>query len=268
MSFRDKVTIVTGAASGIGREICLQIAAAGGKVLVTDINAKGAANVAAECGEDALWMAVDVADAHRVRQMFDYALQQHSRIDYSFHNAGFAVAGDMRDIKLEHWRSIVEVNLMGVVHCTQCVYPIMTNQGFGHIINVASLAGLIGAPTLVPYATTKAAVVGLSLSLRTEARSLGVNVSAFCPGFIQSNIYDSAVVVNIDRKQLTQSSPLPIVPTAPAIRKLLAGVLKNKAIITLPAYAQILWRMHRLSPSLSAILGERQVMNLRKNRGA
>lgn len=109
-----------------------------------------------------------------------------------FNNAGFAIGGDFRDLSLEHWRRVLDVDLYGVLHGMHAAYPIMAGQGFGHIVNTSSAAAFFAAPGNAPYCTAKYALVGLSLSLRLEGVDLGVKVSCACPGFVRSNVYRNA----------------------------------------------------------------------------
>jgi NADP-dependent 3-hydroxy acid dehydrogenase YdfG len=174
---QHQVAIVTGGASGIGQALCHALATRGTMVIVADINAEGAQDVAAAIrlrGGQAAAHKVDVADAHSVNQLVQHTVAAHRRLDYLFNNAGIAVTADARDLRLEHWHQVIAVNLLGVIYGVQAAYPIMVQQGHGHIVNTASLAGLLPYPTNLPYATTKHAVVGLSLSLRAEAADLGV----------------------------------------------------------------------------------------------
>src|SRR5262245_39734519 len=170
-ALQHQVAIVTGGASGIGRALCQALAARGVTVVVADINAAGAEQVATEIcsrGGQAAAHQVDVADADSVSRLVQDTVAVHQRLDYIFNNAGIAVTADARDLGLEHWRRVIDVNLLGVIYGVQAAYPVMARQGYGHIVNTASLAGLLAYPTNLPYATTKHAVVGLSLSLRPE----------------------------------------------------------------------------------------------------
>ena len=171
-----------------------------------------------------------------------------------FNNAGFAVAGDVRDIALRDWRHIVDVNLMGVVHGTHAVYPLMVRQHSGHIVNTASVAGLVGAPSLTPYAMTKAAVVGLSTNLRHEAAIHGVRVSALCPGFIDTRIYEAATVARVSNADIFSLVPFKLMPVEAAARAALRGVARNQGQIVYPFHARLMWALYRLSPALLAPL--------------
>lgn len=121
-----------------------------------------------------------------------------------FNNAGIAVGGDVRDIDIDAWRKVLDVNLNGVVHGVASAYPIMVKQGFGHIINTASIEGPVAFPGTASYVASKHAVVGLSNSLRLEGEDLGVKVSVVCPGHIKTAIFNDSEMVNIDRKKVLE----------------------------------------------------------------
>ena len=168
-AFENKIAIVSGAASGIGRALCMEMGRRGAIVVATDINQAGAERVAsdiASAGGAAHAAKLDVTRAEDVGKLVKDTADEHGRLDYIFNNAGIAVAGEVYDMNLDHWRRIVDINLWGVIYGTHAAYPIMVKQRFGHIVNVASAAGLVAFPTCTPYATTKHAVVGLSSSLR------------------------------------------------------------------------------------------------------
>jgi short-subunit dehydrogenase len=142
----------------------------------------------------------------------------------------------------------------------------MANQGFGHIVNTASLAGLISFPTGTPYSTTKFGVVGLSTSMRYEGATLGVKVSAVCPGFIQTGIYNAATYLKVNREDLLGQLPFKPVDASKSARAILHGVERNKAIITVPFLAHIVWWLGRLSPALIAPLQTKMIRDFRKIR--
>ena len=116
-----------------------------------------------------------------VQALVDGAFRDLGRVDYLFNNAGVNLCAELRDTTLEDWDLLIDMNLRGVIHGVHAAYPIMREQGFGHIVNIASAAGLIPAAAEGAYAATKHAVVGLSSSLRIEAESFGVKVSVVCP---------------------------------------------------------------------------------------
>ena len=250
MNFSNKVCLITGAGSGIGRQLATSLSNEGAKLVVSDID-ENALNETARLvelahGEDC--SVVDVTEYSEVQTYIDGAFSRHGKIDYLFNNAGIAVAADARDYDISHWRKVVEVNLMGVIHGCDVAYKLMSKQGYGHIVNISSLSGLVPFPTNVPYAATKHAVLGLSTSLRVEGEALGVKVSAVCPGFVESNIYSATESINLDRdKFLNAELPFKKVPTEEAVRRILTGVKKNKGIIVFPFYAVMAWLLYRMS---------------------
>jgi NADP-dependent 3-hydroxy acid dehydrogenase YdfG len=263
--FREAIVLVTGGGSGIGAALAAALCAEGAKVIVADIAVATAQAVQAR-GEAVEAHALDVTDATAFTALIDDLVVRHGRLDYLFNNAGISVCADARDLTLDHWRQVIDVNLMGVVYGTHAGYQQMTRQGHGHIINIASLAGLVPFPTNAPYAASKHAVVGLSLSLRTEGEALGVKVSAVCPGFIQSNIFSATPFINVNRETLLKAMPFKPIDTRTAAANILAGVRRNEAVISFPGYARFLWRLYRLWPGLLDLLGRRQISDLRKAR--
>ena len=270
MNYEGQVAIVTGAASGIGRALAKRLATAGAMVVVSDVDEEGAAAVAesinARSNSRAEAVGADVTDAATVSGLVEGTLSNHGRLDFMFNNAGIAVTGEVRDLDVTHWQRVIDVNLMGVVYGSNAAYKVMAKQGFGHIVNIASLAGLLPFPTNVPYSATKHAVVGLSTSLRAEGQDLGVRVSVVCPGFIDSNIYTASEVVNVSQEALLKSIPYKKVPTDAAARKILQGVERNKEIIVFPGYARFFWWLYRFNLRSTRALAKQTIRNFRKIR--
>ena len=267
--FQDKVAIVTGGASGIGRALCKELGRRGAVVVVADIDREGAEEVAravSDGGGKASSVGVDVAEEMAVKALVGEAAVEYGRLDYMFNNAGIGVGGEQRDMPGELWRRVVEVDLMGVVYGTAAAYSLMVRQGYGHIVNTSSMAGLIGMPTAVPYTAAKFGVVGLSTSLRAEAEELGVKVSVVCPGFVESNIFYTSTLLQVDREELL-ALPLPKkVPAPKAAETILKGVQRNRAIIVFPLLARLFWRLYRLSPSLMVPITRKMIRDFRTIR--
>lgn len=267
--FNDKIAVVTGAASGIGRALCEELIREGAIVVMADIQREGLERLASEIKESggrAHTAYLDVSSPDEVQALIARVVSEHGRLDYIFNNAGIAIAGEARDLSLDHWRRIVNVNLWGVIYGTSAAYPVMIKQGFGHIVNTASLAGLVGSPTMIPYATTKSAVVALSTSLRAEAEEFGVRVSVACPGFIQTGIFDSATYVHARQEDILAKLPFKLMDVGKAARLILRGVARNKAIIVFPFYGRLLWWLERINGSLTIPLARKAVKDFRAAR--
>ena len=251
-SFRDKVAIVTGGASGIGRALGEALARAGARVVLADVNGEAAERAATALSASGRVSAatVDVTDAAAVERVVRETAAAHGRLDYMFNNAGIGILGDARRMTLADWNRLIDVNLRGVVHGVAAAYPVMVGQGFGHIVNTASLAGLVAIPGATGYAMTKHAVVGLSTSLRAEAVAFGVRVSAVCPGLIDTPIKEAANLLGADREAVLATLPFKLYPAAACARDTLRGVARNLPIITITAPARIGWLVYRLAPGL------------------
>lgn len=263
-AFNDKVAIVTGGASGIGRALCEELCRQGASVTVADIDGDGAERVADEmraCGGRARAAQVDVAVFDHVRDLVEATRKHQGRLDYMFNNAGVGLWGDVRRTTMEDWRRVIDVNLWGAVHGSVAAYAVMAEQGFGHIVNTASLAGLVPVPTVTAYATAKHGVVGLSLSLRAEAADLGVRVTTVCPGPVRTNFYDTVQLAGLDRSG--RRLPASAVDAGVAARTILRGVERNKRLIVLPSRARWTMLLARLCPPALTYLTRKSVRRLR-----
>lgn len=267
-SFQDKVCIITGGASGIGKALAARLAKAGAIVAVADIDGGGAAKVAAALGGRASAETVDVSQSASVQGLIDGVLARHGRIDYLFNNAGIGSVMELRDAPLAEWRRVLEINLFGVIHGVHAGYPVMIRQGFGHIVNTASGFGLAPGPMFGAYVTSKFAVVGLSEVLRQEAAALGVKVSVVCPGFIRTPILDCGAPSGIDTEAVLAKIPVKVIDADTAAARILDGVARNKGIIAFPFYVRLLTLLYRLAPRLYARMNARNLNAFRRLNAA
>ena len=266
--YQGRVAIVTGAASGIGKALAGTLARRGATVVLADIDEAGA-----KAAADALaagppgrvsGVALDVTDAEAVAALVERVAQDHGHLDFLFNNAGIAVAGPVSELTLAHWNRTIDVNLRGVVHGVVAAYPIMIRQGRGHIVNTASLAGLLPSPMLTPYGMTKHGVVSLSESLRMEAAEHGVRVSVVCPGVIDTPLLDKGNPPDLppvahmpNARTLLTKIIGRAYPAASLAEDVLDGVARNRPIIVTPRHARIPWRIYRISPRLMIETGPR-----------
>jgi NAD(P)-dependent dehydrogenase (short-subunit alcohol dehydrogenase family) len=256
--FEDAVAIVTGGGMGLGEALCEELGRRGATVVVADIDGGAAQQVAGrltQAGTQAVAVPVDVANQIEVAQLIENTVAEYGRVDYMINNAGIAIGGDSRDLSLQQWRHVLDVDLLGVVHGTVHAYQMMARQGHGHIVNISSLTGLIPQPGNAAYCTSKHGIVGLSLSLRAEGADLGVKVSAACPGDMKTKIYDNMVVVNMPREQVATLSRrthylMPQMSAQAAARAILRGVDRNRPLIVFPVVVQVIWHLYRRFPGL------------------
>jgi len=251
MSFAGKQAIVTGAGSGIGAALCRALVHAGAEVVCTDVDGEAAETVAAELGDGVRAAQLDVTDAAAVQASVDEVVNRAGRLDLMFNNAGICWGGDTELLTLEQWNAIIDVNIRGVVHGVASAYPVMLRQGHGHIVNTASMAGLTAAGQITSYVTTKHAVVGMSLALRSEAVPRGVGVLVVCPAAVETPILDKGAVGGfVGRDYFLQAQGGKPYDADQLARDVLRAVEKNKAILVKPRIARAQWLFARLAPTL------------------
>jgi NAD(P)-dependent dehydrogenase (short-subunit alcohol dehydrogenase family) len=264
-TFGGKVAIVTGGASGIGAALAKQMARAGTKVILADRQVDLAESVASAIRADggaATAAELDVRSLESMTRVVQDTVARSHSVDYFFNNAGIGVGGDIDTYEPRDWDEVFDVNLRGVAHGVQAVYPVMIRQGSGHIINTASVAGLLPCPGEGGYSATKHAVVGLSKALRIEARRHGVRVSALCPGVIRTPILTGGKFGRINVEGLSEGKILEMwekmrpMDADVFAGKVLRAVARNEAIIVVPAWWKALWYLERLAPTVSAKLWE------------
>jgi NADP-dependent 3-hydroxy acid dehydrogenase YdfG len=251
--------LVTGAASGIGLALAEQLASRGVSVTLADrqreLAERAASSIRADGGTAAA-VELDVRDAERFSEVVRRCTADAGRLDFLFNNAGVVVFGEVRDYDMSDWENTIDVNLKGVANGIQAAYPLMIDQGFGHIINTASMAGLVPGTLQGVYSATKHAIVALSRILRVEARRYGVKVSVVCPGVVRTPILHGgrygSLKRSVDVSALAKHFDrlLPIEPNRLADR-VLRAVDRNRAIIIEPKLGRLLWYLDRLLPGLA-----------------
>ena len=189
MRLKNKVTIITGAGSGIGRESSIMFAKEGASVVVADIDEKGGKETVEEIqasGFEAFYVKLDVTSRDESRQMVMDTMDKYGRIDVLVNNAGITQDALVAKMTEEQWDKVIDVNLKGVFNCTQAVAEIMLNQGNGSIINTSSVVGLFGNIGQTNYAVTKSGIIGMTKSLAKELGKKGIRVNAVAPGFVKT----------------------------------------------------------------------------------
>jgi len=264
-AFEGAVAIITGGASGIGKALAEALAERGCEVVVADLQTELAEDTAGALrarGSRATASHLDVTDFAAVSRLVQETVRQCGRLDYMFNNAGIGILGEVRDHTIEDWYRIIDVNLRGVVNGVAAAYRVMLAQGFGHIVNTASVQGLVPTPLMASYGATKHAVVALSNSLRIEAAPAGIRVSVICPGVIRTPLlhggrYGKVLLPASEESQRAYFERLrPMDPTRFA-RRVLTRVARNDALIIVPAWYKVMWWLNRASPSLGRFLARR-----------
>lgn len=261
-SYRNKVAIITGGASGIGAALAKHLGHEGARVVIADRQVELAESLAVAIRSNngtAIAMQLDVRERASMMHVISDTLARWGAVDYFFNNAGIGVGGPVSEHTHTDWDDVLGVNLHGVVHGIEAVYPVMIRQQSGHIVNTASMAGLVGSAGSAAYCATKHAVVGLSKALRVEAKRHNVHVSVLCPGAIRTPILQGGKYghMHVNQKKLDAMWER-LRPMAPELMapKVAAAVLRNDMFIVVPSWWRLFWYLERLAPTLSLKLSE------------
>jgi len=209
MILKDKVSIITGGARGIGREIALVFAKEGSDIALCDVNKETLDQTKAEIealGRKAEGYVVDVTNSAQVEEMVNKVLDKFTKVDILINNAGITRDALLVRMKEEDWDLVLNVNLKGTFNCTKSVSKIMMKQRSGRIVSIASIIGLIGNVGQANYAASKAGIIGLTKSVAKELASRGVNANAIAPGFIQTEM--TAKLPEDVKKKMLELIPL------------------------------------------------------------
>ncbi len=245
--------VITGAGSGLGRALAVEIASRGGRVVAADIDERGAAETAQQiqsAGGEVHVVRCDVGEAAQVDQLAETARSLLGEIDFVANNAGVAVSGSFTGCSMEDWEWIMRVNLWGVIHGCRAFLPAMKARRRGYVLNVASLSGLLSAPQMSPYNVTKKAVVALSETLYGEYRNHGVHVGVLCPSFFVTKIIENGRGKPDPRMSKRAASFMrrSSVQAPEVARIAVDGMLAGQLYIVPMRHARVLWRMQRFWP--------------------
>lgn len=246
--------VITGAGSGLGRALCEELARRRARVLVTDINAASAEETAlrvTRAGGEANVHVCDVTEPAQVEAMADAAERLLGGVDLLVNNAGVVSAGPVGELSLSEWKRVLDINLWGVIHGCHVFVPRMRRQGSGHILNIASAAGLMYVPDLAAYNVSKAGVVALSETLHAELKATGIGVTVACPSFFRTRIASAGHYTN-DTLRTLAGMMLDEARLGPEVvaRRLLKAVDARSLYIVPMADARWGWRLRRMAPSL------------------
>ncbi|MEH1917262.1 3-oxoacyl-[acyl-carrier-protein] reductase [Nostoc sp.] len=189
---QDKVAIVTGASRGIGRAIAIELASQGAIAVVNYANSSAAAEAVVTeitaAGGQAIAIQADVSKSAQVDALVKSVMEKFSRVDILVNNAGITRDNLLLRLKTEDWQAVIDLNLTGVFLCTRAISKIMLKQRSGRIINITSVAGLMGNPGQSNYSAAKAGVIGFTKSVAKELATRGITVNAVAPGFISTDM--------------------------------------------------------------------------------
>jgi len=254
----NKVAAITGAASGIGRALAVNLAKRGCSVALADVDQVGLAETARGLEAEPVQVTthvVDVAQRDQVYQFADDVASQHGKVNLIVNNAGVGISDSLEDVSDDDLGWILGINLWGVIWGSKAFLPHLKRQDEGHIVNVSSVHGLFTNPGVGPYCTTKFAVKGFTLALCQELKETGVRVSCVHPGGIKTNIarnsrFRKSFDPEVSQEEAIQNFEQRIARTSPdkAARIILKGVERNKKRILVGRDAYLLDWYTRLAP--------------------
>ncbi len=269
--------VITGAASGLGRAFCLELAGRGARIIVSDINEEGAsetAHMVREMGGDARVLRADVSTWADHSALREAAVEAWGGTDLLINNAGVAVGGLYESTSLEDWQWIMNINLWGPIYGCRAFVPEMKKRQSGYIVNVASVAGLVSPPFMGPYNITKAGVVSLSETLHSELSDQGIHVTALCPSFFQTNIANSGrgSEAFLDKTKALINTAMAVSKVqAPEVAKAALSAVESGAIYAVPMNdARLFWRLKRAFPQTyygKVLPGVARLANFKKRLG-
>jgi NAD(P)-dependent dehydrogenase (short-subunit alcohol dehydrogenase family) len=207
-SYTNKVVLITGGTSGIGKATALAFAEAGAKLVITGRREKEGAEVASEInktGGTAAFVRADVAKDADVQKAVDFVLSTHGRLDVAFNNAGIEIAGPLDQVTEEQYRRTFDINVWGVLNSMKYEIAAMLKTGGGAIVNTSSVAGHIGLPQSSIYTATKHAVEGLTKAVAVEFAKQGIRVNSVAPGAIDTEMVDRFVGKEGDQRNWLRS---------------------------------------------------------------
>ena len=250
-NFQDKVAVVTGAASGIGRATSVALAERGCDLAIADLNEAGLAETAemvASLGRKATIHLVDVADKAAMEAFPEQVIAEHGKVNIIVNNAGVEVTNTFEDHSLEDFEWIMGINVWGVIYGCKFFLPYLKQSGEGHIVNISSMFGFYGMPSQSSYCATKFAVRGLTESLRIELKDSPVGVTCIHPGGINTNIIKNARVQNTKLQENSDRFMKFTTKPQTAAKKIINGIEKNKRRVCIGPDAHISDWLVRLSP--------------------
>lgn len=251
-SFYNRVALITGAASGIGRALSLRLAEEGMNLYLLDVNGERLAEVldaAQQLGVLAVGRQCDVSQLPEIEASVNHGLQHWGTIDLLVNNAGVAYFGSTDQMTSEHCERLLAVNLMGPLHFTRLLLPTLLARPEAHVLNVASFFGLVGIRKLAAYAASKFGLVGYSEALRAEYARTNLGVTCLCPGFVDTNLFTTAPL-GPDRQ--SQKVPPAWMLTSPerVAERAVRAIQRNEALVVMQTYAKAVHLFKRWFPGV------------------
>jgi len=252
MDFKNKVIIITGASSGIGKALVYEFAGKGGKVVagarsIDKLTAMQAD--LASSGFNMLPVQVDVSNEEQCKNLIETTIKHHQKIDILINNAGISMRALFRDVQLKVVREVMDVNFWGTVYCSKYAFPYLL-QSKGSLVGVSSIAGYKGLPGRTAYSSSKFAIHGILEVIRSENRKTGLHVLIACPGFTSSNIRNTARAADGSQQGESPRDEKKMMSAQKVAHKIARAVAKRKRRIILTSQGKLTVLINKLFPNI------------------
>lgn len=255
-NLKDKVAMVTGAASGIGRALSLEFAKEGAHLVITDIDEEKLMDTAEQIkllGREVLSVKADISSKNEVKELCRKALEKFNGIDILVNNAGVAIYAGFLDTELSDWEWLMGVDFWGPVYASYYLVPRMIERKSGHIVNLSSWMGLLGQPNNSAYSAAKFGIVGLSEALRIELDKYNIGVTVVCPGVVRTNIFKSLKIKGFKTDVRNMPGFLGLTPERIA-KRIVRAVKWNRATV-ITGLGKFAYSLKRISPYAARMIG-------------
>jgi short-subunit dehydrogenase len=252
VSFKDKIIVITGASSGIGRSAAIEFANKGAKLVLVARRKEKLDELAKSLSKstEVLVCQCDVSDKSQVESMTAQVLNKFSKIDILVNNAGFAIYGTVSDLSIEEIESQMRTNYLGMVYCTKNFLPIFQKQNSGHIVNVASVAASFGLPGIASYCASKFAMLGFSEGLKHELRGTNIGITIVSPIMVRTNFFDHESFAKMPKYSPTSLDPKTVA------KAILSASESSRLEIIVPGIVRVgVWLKHTMPFVINPIMG-------------
>jgi len=254
MDFKNKVVLITGASSGIGKQTAIEFAKLGSNIILvarTKNKLEQVENQLKQFNVTTLVCPCDVSKKEQVENMSKIVLKKFNSVDILINNAGFAIYGSVFDLSIDEIESQMETNYFGMIYCTKLFLPLMIKQKFGHIVNVASVAASFGLPGIASYCASKFAMLGFSEGLKHELSGTGVGITVVSPIMVKTEFFDHPSFEKMPKYSPTSLNPKTV---AKAIVK--AANSSRLEIITPSVVRVAVWLKHTFPYFINPLMGK------------
>lgn len=225
INFNEKVYLVTGGASGIGKAVVHYLAEHSGRAVIADINDEAGAALVAQYPEQLRYLRTDVTDLAQVEAACNLALTTFGGLDGAVNSAGIGSLGTVADMPIEEWHKVIDIDLTGVFHACRAAIPLLRARGGGAIVNIASLSGVRADYGFAAYNAAKAGVINLSRTIALDHAQEGIRATAVCPGYIATPLTEGAAAIDAIHNEWLARIPLQRAGTAEDVAQLVIFLL-------------------------------------------